>query len=87
MKQVLRKRFERKNHLDDTNSLPDFPTSTSNIRNGNWKVAPLPERLKCRYLDLGDVSPSNTEHFVLALKSTAQGIQVKYIVICLFNTC
>lgn len=33
---------------------------------------------RCRHLDLGDVSASNTVHFVNALNSDVQGIQVDF---------
>ncbi|CAG9782594.1 unnamed protein product [Diatraea saccharalis] len=44
----------------------------------SWSVAPLPSRLLNRHLDLGDVSASNTAHFVSALNEDVQGIQVDF---------
>ncbi|VVC99695.1 unnamed protein product [Leptidea sinapis] len=50
-----------------------------NIGNSDsWKISPLPSRLQNRHLDLGDVSASNTAHFVNALNSEVQGIQVDF---------
>ena len=74
--QILQQRARRKLKLDETKELPDFSSQASEVRHGDWKVCPIPKRLQCRHVDLGDVSPSNTQHFVAALKSTAQGIQV-----------
>ncbi|KAM3966088.1 uncharacterized protein ACR2FA_012959 [Aphomia sociella] len=44
----------------------------------SWKIAELPPRLQNRHLDLGDVSASNTAHFVSALTEDIQGIQVDF---------
>uniref|UniRef100_A0A336LLQ2 malate synthase n=1 Tax=Culicoides sonorensis TaxID=179676 RepID=A0A336LLQ2_CULSO len=46
--------------------------------NEDWKISPLPECLKNRKLDLGDCSPANTFHFIDALNSNVQGIQVDF---------
>ncbi|XP_060064846.1 uncharacterized protein LOC132545186 [Ylistrum balloti] len=67
----------KKLNLDINWKLPDFPKDDQ-IRRRNWTVAPIPPRLQCRHVDLGDVSPSNMEHFEAALKSTAQGIQTDF---------
>lgn len=74
---MLNQRIKIKQDLDRTGSLPDFPANSA-CRKGNWKVAPVPRRLKCRHVDLGDVSPSNTKHFIAALNSSANGIQVDF---------
>lgn len=42
----------------------------------NWKIAEIPEKIRNRKLDLGDVSPSNTINFTDALYADVQGIQV-----------
>ncbi|KAH0560304.1 malate synthase-like [Cotesia glomerata] len=44
----------------------------------DWKVAPVSDRLSNRRLDLGDVSPSNLEHFSAAMCADVQGIQVDF---------
>jgi hypothetical protein len=74
--QILSQRKLRQIELDESKTLPDFLPSTQHIRQADWCVSPVPCRLQCRHVDLGDVSPSNTEHFVAALQSTAEGIQV-----------
>ncbi|VDI27240.1 protein SMG6 [Mytilus galloprovincialis] len=71
---IFQERQRRKLLLDSTGGLPDF-SKKSAILHGNWKVRPVPQRLQCRHVDLGDVSPSNTSHFVESLKTTAQGMQ------------
>ena len=72
---MLHRRVEIKRNLEKTGKLPEFP-SNSKCRESTWKVAPVPSRLQCRHIDLGDVSPSNIEHFTAAMNSSAQGIQV-----------
>ncbi|XP_071127457.1 malate synthase-like [Mytilus edulis] len=74
---IFQERQRRKLLLDSTGGLPDF-SKKSAILHGNWKVRPVPQRLQCRHVDLGDVSPSNTSHFVASLKTTAQGIQTDF---------
>ncbi|XP_022099618.1 uncharacterized protein LOC110984103 [Acanthaster planci] len=78
VEQMLNDRILKKAHLDQSRSLPDFSPETSGIRTGSWKVDPVPRRLKNRHVDLGDVSPANTGHFVQALQSSAQGIQTDF---------
>ncbi|XP_075981956.1 malate synthase-like [Anticarsia gemmatalis] len=55
----------------------DFKKS-SERKDKSWKIAPLPSRLQNRHLDLGDVSASNTAHFVSSLNQDIQGIQVDF---------
>ncbi|XP_038055014.1 malate synthase-like isoform X3 [Patiria miniata] len=78
VEQMLNDRILKKAHLDRSRGLPDFSPETSHIRTGSWKVDPVPRRLTNRHVDLGDVSPANTGHFVQALQSTAQGIQTDF---------
>ncbi|KAI0218845.1 Bifunctional glyoxylate cycle protein [Lamellibrachia satsuma] len=76
--EILQQRKYLKLKIDQTKQLPDFSSKSLDVRHGDWKVCSIPRRLQCRHVDLGDVSPSNTEHFVAALKSTAQGIQTDF---------
>nr|CAD7446043.1 unnamed protein product [Timema bartmani] len=62
--QLYHKRLVRKCDLQGGSALPNFQRVP-----GDWKVAPLPRRLLNRHLDLGDVSPSNQEHFTKALNA------------------
>lgn len=77
VEKIFQERQRRKLLLDSTGGLPDFSQKSAHLQ-GNWKVRPVPRRLQCRHLDLGDVSPSNTSHFVASLKTTAQGIQTDF---------
>lgn len=43
---------------------------------GDWKIAEIPQRVRNRQLDLGDVSPANTANFIDALYADVRGIQV-----------
>lgn len=75
--QVLRLRVSRKAHLDLSGDLPNFLESTSNIkRDPSWRVLPVPPRLQKRHVDIGDLAPCDTQRFIKALLSPAQGIQV-----------
>uniref|UniRef100_UPI00398F0348 malate synthase-like isoform X2 n=1 Tax=Pristiophorus japonicus TaxID=55135 RepID=UPI00398F0348 len=77
--EILQLRMVTKLDLDRHGGLPDFLPHTSHIREDqSWKVQPVPRRLQNRHVDLGDVSPANTEHFIRALSSTAQGIQTDF---------
>ena len=59
--------------------LPEF--LSGGVRLADWQVAPVPRRLRCRHVDLGDVSPANTHHFQDALRTQAQAVQVDLITI------
>ncbi|XP_044538240.1 malate synthase-like [Gracilinanus agilis] len=76
---ILQQRIARKVQLDLTNGLPDFSPHTSHIRQDKtWKVLPVPRRLQNRQVDIGDTAPCQTERFLRALGSPAQGIQVDF---------
>lgn len=42
----------------------------------DWTIAEIPQRIRNRKLDLGDISPANTINFTDALYADVQGIQV-----------
>ncbi|XP_011311962.1 malate synthase, glyoxysomal-like [Fopius arisanus] len=67
----LRRRAEFK-------SQPKIPRFQAVQGNDDWKVSPVCDRLRNRHLDLGDVSPSDLNHFTSALQSDVQGIQVDF---------
>ncbi|XP_066576225.1 malate synthase-like [Amia ocellicauda] len=76
---ILKQRTARKVQLDLTGDLPRFSSLTAHIRNDpTWRVLPVPERLRDRRVDIGDLAPCSTERFTQALRSTAQGIQVDF---------
>ncbi|XP_067850156.1 malate synthase-like isoform X1 [Heptranchias perlo] len=77
--EILQLRIITKLDLDRHGGLPEFLPHTSHIREDqSWRAQPVPRRLQSRHVDLGDVSPTNTEHFLRALCSTAQGIQTDF---------
>ncbi|XP_069781460.1 malate synthase-like isoform X2 [Narcine bancroftii] len=79
IEEILQLRIVKKLDLNRQGGLPGFLPHTSHIREDqSWKVQPVPQRLQNRHIDLGDVSPANTEHFTRALRSTAQGIQTDF---------
>ncbi|XP_027146775.1 malate synthase-like isoform X2 [Larimichthys crocea] len=77
--EVLRLRISRKVHLDLSGDLPSFLESTKHIRRDrSWRVLPVPPRLQRRHVDIGDLAPCDTQCFIKALQSPAQGIQVDF---------
>ncbi|KAM9741714.1 malate synthase-like isoform 1-T2 [Menidia menidia] len=77
--QILQLRVSRKAHLDLSGELPNFLESTAHIRRDPaWKVLPVPVRLQKRHVDIGDMAPCDTQRFIRALQSPAQGIQVDF---------
>ncbi|XP_071314745.1 malate synthase-like isoform X2 [Trachinotus anak] len=77
--EVLWLRVSRKAHLDLSGGLPSFLEHTAHIRrDAAWRVMPVPPRLQRRHVDIGDLAPCNTQHFIKALQSPAQGIQVDF---------
>lgn len=85
--QVLRLRVSRKAHLDLSGELPIFLKSTEHIRlDPDWRVDPVPLRLRRRHVDIGDLAPCDTERFIQGLQSPAQGIQVPPPMACLTFT-
>lgn len=69
---VLLERERRRIEIAKGNWKPQFEVTSEK----NWKIAPIPDRIKNRKLDLGDISPANTILFTDALYAEVQGIQV-----------
>ncbi|XP_047441586.1 malate synthase-like [Mugil cephalus] len=77
--QILQLRVSRKAQLDLSGDLPTFLESTTHIRREPaWRVLPVPPRLQKRHVDIGDMAPCDTQRFIKALQSPAQGIQVDF---------
>jgi len=74
---ILRKRKIIKLQFDQSENLPTFQTSSARS-DPTWKISPLPTRLQKRHLDLGDVSPAETERFSECLKQDVDGIQTDF---------
>lgn len=60
--------------IDTTNG--NWKPSFKKIDEKDWKIAEIPQRIRNRKLDLGDISPANTIIFTDALYADVQGIQV-----------
>ncbi|CAH1634817.1 unnamed protein product [Spodoptera littoralis] len=76
IEQLYKHRLQR-TVITQTLSTLDFKKSPER-NDKSWTIAPLPPRLQNRHLDLGDVSASNTAHFVSSLNEDVQGIQVDF---------
>ncbi|XP_053616728.1 malate synthase-like [Plodia interpunctella] len=76
IEELYRKRLQRTVESKNKASL-EFKQSPERS-DKSWTIAELPSRLQNRHLDLGDVSASNTAHFVSALNEDVQGIQVDF---------
>lgn len=60
------------------NMLPGFLPHTTHMRRGDWKIDPLPPRLRDRRCDIGDVVTHDARILVNALNSGAQGVQADF---------
>lgn len=69
---LLLERERRRITIASGNWKPEF----QKINEENWKIAAIPQRIRNRKLDLGDISPANTTLFTDALYADVQGIQV-----------
>lgn len=73
---LLRQRERQKIDILDGCWKPKFENTARNLE---WKINELPQRLRNRRLDLGDISPANTTNFIDALYADVQGIQVNHL--------
>lgn len=67
--ELLEKRQVRQQELDSGKKL-DFLPETKNIREGDWKIAPLPEDMKDRRVEI--TGPTNRKMLINALNSGAK---------------
>ncbi len=65
---LLQKRVERQAELD-AGQMPDFLTSTEQIRKDSWKVAPIPADLQKRWVEI--TGPADRKMVINALNSGA----------------
>ncbi|KAG7202300.1 hypothetical protein KM043_018632 [Ampulex compressa] len=73
---LYNKRLGTRYVLNNAVKIPSFVKSA--ITESNWKIAPVSKKLQNRHLDLGDVSPADTNHFFNALRANVQGVQVDF---------
>lgn len=78
---LLLERERRRIEIISGNWKPEFRKTNEK----DWKIAEIPQRIKNRKLDLGDVSPSNTISFTDALYADVQGIQARNSIVFFFT--
>jgi malate synthase len=66
---LLRRRAERQAELD-AGALPDFLPQTAGVRDGDWRVAPVPDELADRRVEI--TGPTDRKMLINALNSGAQ---------------
>src|SRR6266511_2601786 len=66
---LLRRRAERQAELD-AGALPDFLPATAGVRDGDWQVAPVPDELADRRVEI--TGPTDRKMLINALNSGAQ---------------
>ncbi len=67
--QILARREERQRAID-AGELPDFLDETSDVRKGDWTIAPVPEDLQDRRVEI--TGPVDTKMMINALNSGAR---------------
>ncbi|POY34684.1 malate synthase A [Solitalea longa] len=67
-RELLIRRMERQREIN-TGKLPDFLPETASVRNGNWKVAPIPADLQNRRVEI--TGPVDKKMIINALNSGA----------------
>ena len=72
---LLAKRVERAQRLD-AGERPDFLAETVHIRNGDWKIAPIPKALECRRVEI--TGPVERKMVINALNSGADSYMTDF---------
>ena len=73
--QLLAARVERAKRLD-AGERPDFLPETAHIRNGDWKIAPIPKALECRRVEI--TGPVERKMVINALNSGADSYMTDF---------
>lgn len=73
--ELLAKREERAQRLD-AGERPDFLAETASVRNGDWKIAPLPADLQCRRVEI--TGPVERKMIINALNSGADSYMTDF---------
>jgi len=73
--ELLQARVKRQKELD-AGKLPDFLPETRHIRDGDWKIAPIPEALKCRRVEI--TGPVERKMIINALNSGADSYMTDF---------
>ena len=72
---LLKARIERTKRLD-AGERPDFLAETKSIREGDWKIAPLPQDLQCRRVEI--TGPVERKMIINALNSGADSYMTDF---------
>jgi len=73
--ELLTARVERARRLD-AGERPDFLASTKAVREGDWRIAPIPEALKCRRVEI--TGPVERKMVINALNSGADSYMTDF---------
>ena len=73
--ELLAARVERAKRLD-AGEIPDFLPETKNIREGDWKVAPVPKALECRRVEI--TGPVEAKMVINAFNSGADSYMTDF---------
>jgi malate synthase len=74
-KELLARRVERAARLD-AGERPDFLAETRHVRDGDWKIAPLPKDLQCRRVEI--TGPVERKMIINALNSGADAYMTDF---------
>lgn len=74
-RELLAARVERTQRLD-AGERPDFLAETKSIREGDWKIAPLPADLQCRRVEI--TGPVERKMIINALNSGADSYMTDF---------
>jgi len=72
---LLQMRAERAGRMD-RGQRPDFPSETRSVREGAWRVAPLPKALECRRVEI--TGPVERKMIINALNSGADAYMADF---------
>ncbi|WP_028994637.1 malate synthase A [Azonexus hydrophilus] len=73
--ELLKARLERQARID-AGEMPDFLPETAHIRNGDWKVAPVPAALQCRRVEI--TGPVEAKMIINAFNSGADSYMTDF---------
>jgi malate synthase len=73
--ELLRIRVERTKRLD-AGEIPDFLPETKSIRDGDWKIAPIPQALHCRRVEI--TGPVDAKMVINAFNSGADSYMTDF---------
>ena len=74
-KELLKARIERQARID-AGEMPDFLPETKSIRDGDWKIAPLPKSLECRRVEI--TGPVERKMIINAFNSGADSYMADF---------